>query len=290
MAENDQLTSALNLMRRMPPSSVENSLAGLIELVPDLTEDLLQHVDQPLKLATDSKMQRPFILCDYNRDGDSYRSPWSNSYFPPPESAAEQGFVPTANLRKMEMEANDIFDTYRKLYFETGVSSVYFFTMDKEEKADHKNFGACFLIHKDVDTNKKELETGWWDSIHVFECTEQKKGTYEYKLTTTVMVSMGMKNNLVGELDLSGSMTQQATQVKAFNDQNPHIANMGPMLEDMELKVRNAIEGIYIQKTREVVNGMRLVNGEKNKAWEKIQESLTNAISAHGAKRTKDSD
>ncbi len=151
MAENDQLTSALNLMRRMPPSSVENSLAGLIELVPDLTEELLNHVDQPLKLQMDTKAQRQFILCDYNRDGDSYRydstpqptshhhsitpspppalitvcivsvsclydsycsSPWSNTYFPP----SDDGFVPTAGLRKMEMEANDIFDTYRKLY------------------------------------------------------------------------------------------------------------------------------------------------------------------------------
>jgi len=104
------------------------------------------------------------------------------------------------------------------------------------------------------------------------------------------MVSMGMKNAQVGEVDLSGSMTQQETKSLPFNDQNPHISNMGRMLEDMELKVRNAIEGIYIQKTREVINGMRLVNGEKNKAWEKIQESLTNAITAHGAKRTKDSD
>lgn len=283
-AENDQLTSALNLMRRMPPSSVENSLAGLIELVPDLTEELLNHVDQPLKLQTDTKAQRQFILCDYNRDGDSYRSPWSNTYFPP----SDDGFVPTAGLRKLEMEANDIFDTYRKLYFDTGVSSVYFFTTDKDEK-DSKNFGACFLIHKDVDTNKKELETGWWDSIHVFECNEVKKGTYEYKLTTTVMVSMGMKNALVGEVDLSGSMTQQETKSLPFNDANPHIANMGRMLEDMELKVRNAIEGIYIQKTREVINGMRLVNGEKNKAWEKIQESLAGAIAAHGAKRVVDS-
>jgi len=246
----------------------------------------LQHVDQPLKLQTDTKMSRQFILCDYNRDGDSYRSPWSNSYFPPTD---DQVFLPTANLRKMEMEANDIFDTYRELYFDTGVSSVYYFTMDKEEK-ESKNFGACFLIHKDVDGNKKELEAGWWDSIHVFECTEQKKGSYEYKLTTTVMVSMGMKNAVVGDLNLSGSMTQQTTAVKAVSDANPHIANMGPMLEDMELKVRNAIEGIYIQKTREVINGMRQVNAEKDKAWGKIQESLTNAVAAHGAKRKTDSE
>jgi len=283
-AENDQLTSALNLMRRMPPSSVENSLAGLIELVPDLTEELLNHVDQPLKLQTDTKASRQFILCDYNRDGDSYRSPWSNSYFPP----TDDGVLPSNALRKLEMEANDIFDTYRKMYFETGVSSVYFFSTDKEDK-DSKNFGACWLIHKDVMANTKEVETGWWDSIHVFECSEQKKGVYEYKLTTTVMVSMGMKNALVGEVDLSGSMTQQETKSQPLNETNTHISNMGRMLEDMELKVRNAIEGIYIQKTREVINGMRLVSGEKNKAWEKIQESLQNAVVAHGQKRVVDS-
>jgi len=263
---------------------VENSLAGLIELVPDLTEELLNHVDQPLKLQKDTKAERQFILCDYNRDGDSYRSPWSNTYFPP----AEDGVVPGAALRKLEMEANDIFDTYRKLYFDTGVSSVYFFTTDKDEK-DSKNFGACWLIHKDVPGNQKELENGWWDSIHVFECAEQKKNTYEYKLTTTVMVSMGMKNQLVGEVDLSGSMTQQETKALVLDNANTHISNMGRMLEEMELKVRNAIEGIYIQKTRDVINGMRLVSGEKNKAWEKIAESLQNAVSAHGAKRVVDS-
>jgi len=283
-AENDQLTSALNLMRRMPPSSVENSLAGLIELVPDLTEELLNHVDQPLKLQNDTKASRQFILCDYNRDGDSYRSPWSNTYFPP----AEENVVPAPGLRKLEMEANDIFDTYRKLYFDTGVSSVYFFATDKDEK-DSKNFGACWLIHKDVNGSSKEVETGWWDSIHVFECSEQKKGVYEYKLTTTVMVSMGMKNQLVGEVDLSGSMTQQETKALVLDNANTHISNMGRMLEEMELKVRNAIEGIYIQKTRDVINGMRLVSGEKNKAWEKIAESLQNAVSAHGAKRVVDS-
>ncbi len=69
-----QLDSALNLMRRMPPSSVENSLAGLMEMVPELTDELLTNVDQPLKVQKDTKTGKTFILCDYNRDGDSYRS------------------------------------------------------------------------------------------------------------------------------------------------------------------------------------------------------------------------
>jgi capping protein beta len=70
---NDQLDCALDLMRRMPPSSIEDNLAGLIDLVPDLTEQLLSMVDQPLKVAHDATAKRDYLLCDYNRDGDSYR-------------------------------------------------------------------------------------------------------------------------------------------------------------------------------------------------------------------------
>jgi len=156
----EQLTSALNLMRRMPPAHVENSLAGLIELVPDLTDDLLNHVDQPLKVRKDEATGKHFILCDYNRDGDSYRSPWSNKYFP----AMPDGFLPNERLRKMEVEANALFDVYRKQYFEGGYSSVYYFDTDEKSAT---SFGACFLIHKDVPA-AKTLKSGWWDSIHVF--------------------------------------------------------------------------------------------------------------------------
>jgi len=73
MGDSTELDCALDLMRRMPPSSIEDNLAGLIDLVPDLTESLLSMVDQPLKVAHDSTARRDYLLCDYNRDGDSYR-------------------------------------------------------------------------------------------------------------------------------------------------------------------------------------------------------------------------
>jgi len=269
---DEQLNSALNLMRRMPPSSVENSLAGLIELCPEQTEDLLNNVDQPLKLALDTKSQKQFVLCDYNRDGDSYRSPWSNAYFP----ALDDGFMPSSKLRAMEVEANKVFDVYRKLYFETGHSSVYFFETD-EKSGDA--FGACFLIHKDVEEKKGGLDRGWWDSIHVFDVREDsKKGTFVYKLTSTVMVSMVIKDASVGQVDLSGSMTKQETKKSAVNATSSQLANMGKMLEEMELRIRNSIEGIYIQKTREVINGMRTATGQRDDQWHAIAESLKNTV------------
>ncbi len=49
--------------------AVERSLTPL----PDLCEDLLSSVDQPLKIARDKQVGKDYLLCDYNRDGDSYR-------------------------------------------------------------------------------------------------------------------------------------------------------------------------------------------------------------------------
>ena len=46
--------------------------AELVDLAPDLTDDLLNTVDQPLQVAKDAQ-KNTYLLCDYNRDGDSYR-------------------------------------------------------------------------------------------------------------------------------------------------------------------------------------------------------------------------
>ncbi len=68
-----QLDCALDLMRRLPPQKIVKNLSDLIDLVPNLCEDLLSSVDQPLKIARDEAVGKDYLLCDYNRDGDSYR-------------------------------------------------------------------------------------------------------------------------------------------------------------------------------------------------------------------------
>jgi F-actin capping protein beta subunit len=71
--EGDLLDHALDLMRRMPPSNVEENLAGLLDLIPEETDGLLGSIDQPLKTAVDADTGKEYLLCEYNRDGDSYR-------------------------------------------------------------------------------------------------------------------------------------------------------------------------------------------------------------------------
>ena len=82
---------------------------------------------------------RMYLLCDYNRDGDSYRSPWSNKYSPPLD---DDVFYPSDSLRALEVEANELFDIYRDLYYEGGgTSSVYLWDLDN-------GFAGCFAIKK----------------------------------------------------------------------------------------------------------------------------------------------
>jgi len=244
----DQLDCALDLMRRLPPSQIEDNLSGLLDLVPDLTEELLSAVDQPLKIAHDPVTKREYLLCDYNRDGDSYRSPWSNKYDPP----MDDGALPSAELRKIEVEANEIFDIYREMYFEGGVSSVYCWDVDD-------GFAVCILIKKTQDRSSKGPPMrGTWDSIHVVEVGDNKK-TGHYKLTSTVMLNIQTDTTATGQVGLAGSLTRQDEKDFPVSDQNPHIINIGKMVEDMEGNLRRTLEVIYFGKTKDIANELRSV-------------------------------
>jgi capping protein beta len=41
-------------MRRLPPNKIEQNLSGLLNLLPDETDELLQRIDQPLKEGVDA--------------------------------------------------------------------------------------------------------------------------------------------------------------------------------------------------------------------------------------------
>eukprot|EP01091_Cochliopodium_minus_P009624 TRINITY_DN2404_c0_g1_i1.p1 TRINITY_DN2404_c0_g1~~TRINITY_DN2404_c0_g1_i1.p1 ORF type:complete len:285 (+),score=76.65 TRINITY_DN2404_c0_g1_i1:44-856(+) len=266
---SDPLDCALDLMRRLPPSQIENNLQGLIDLLPDIVEDLLAAIDQPLKVAHDSSQKRDYLLCDYNRDGDSYRSPWSNNYDP----QIKDGTLPSDQLREIEIEGNKVFDKYRELYFGGGVSSVY--CWDLEE-----GFASVVLIKKTQDSSgdSKTLK-GNWDSIHVVEVRESK-GNATYKLTTTIMVTVETSSKLAGKISLSGNVTRQSETTSPFDKRNSHVINIGKAVEAMENKLRGLINVIYFSKTLDVINVVRqmIENSiiEKNKANSQLLTSNMN--------------
>merc|ERR1712141_578748 len=213
--------------------------------------------------ATDKKVGKDYLLCDYNRDGDSY------------EPALEDGAMPSERLRKLEVEANAAFDQYRELYFEGGVSSVYLWDLDS-------GFAGVILIKKAGDGSKKIK--GCWDSIHVVEVQEKSSGrSAHYKLTSTSMLWLQTNKEGSGTMNLGGSLTRQVEQDAPVSDASPHIANIGRMVEDMENKIRNTLNEIYFGKTKDIVNGLRSVQplAEAN-SQEALQKDLFKAINAKG--------
>lgn len=264
---DQQMDCALDLMRRLPPQQIEKNLSDLIDLVPSLCEDLLSSVDQPLKIARDKEMGKDYLLCDYNRDGDSYRSPWSNTYDPP----LEDGSMPSERLRKLEVDANHAFDQYREMYFEGGVSSVYLWDLEH-------GFAGVILIKKAGDGSKKIK--GCWDSIHVVEVQEKTTGrSAHYKLTSTAMLWLQTNKTGSGTMNLGGSLTRQVEQDAPVGEASPHIANIGRMVEDMENKIRNTLNEIYFGKTKDIVNGLRSVQPlAEQKQQVALRQDLADAL------------
>ncbi|EMD31360.1 hypothetical protein CERSUDRAFT_119926 [Gelatoporia subvermispora B] len=274
----DLVDSMLDLMRRLPPTHVEENVSALVQMCPDYADDLLGSVDQPLKVLTDKATGKEYLACDYNRDGESHRSPWSNEYDPP----LEDGTLPSPKLRKLEIAANEAFDTYREMYYEGGVSSVFLWDLDDG------GFAGVVLLKKVLNPASPSEPSGSWDSIHVFEATERGRQAH-YKLTSTIMLQMvdrasdakdakdeGKRD---GEVSLSGSMTRQTEQDWPLQDQTSHISNTGRMVEEMEIKMRNLLQEVYFGKTRDIVFDLRSIDDlEKARRQRELQKELVGFI------------
>jgi capping protein beta len=179
----------------------------------------------------------------------------------------------------MEVKANEAFDVYRDLYYEGGVSSVYLWNLDdgfagvvllKKGEFSFFFYATCccgIWASQEADLGSfvrlaspqnDGATSGVWDSIHVFEASERGR-TSNYRLTSTVILSLATKGASLGEVDLSGNMTRQVEQDLPVDNDESHIANIGRLVEDMELKMRNLLQEVYFGKAKDVVGDLRSI-------------------------------
>ncbi|PSN50239.1 hypothetical protein C0J52_02382 [Blattella germanica] len=243
-AEDKKVDLALDLLRRLPPRQIEEYRNDLIRLVPSIRNEIQPLVQQPLKIARDEDIGKDYLLCDHNRDGDSYRSPWSNVYYP----LSDDGPLPSESLRKLEIDANRAFDQYKDLYFGGGVSSVYLWDLEN-------GFAGAILIKKTEDNSGIK---GCWDSIHIIEIQDKTDGKcYHYKLTSTVVLWLQSNKLRSGTMDVGGNLTRKMEVDAIANDASAHIVNLGRMVESMENKIRKTFREIYFSKTGEIISRLR---------------------------------
>lgn len=247
------VNSCFNLMRRLSPNDIQKNVAGLANLISDegLKYEIIQKIDQPLEKELDNSSGREFLKCEYNRDGDAYRSPWSNRYYPEDQASAEAVY-PSADLLALEQKFNDVFQRYAMLYFDQGntLTSVYLFD------TTNAGFGGCFLIKKELDVSESVKE-GTWDSIHVVsvDLDRQSEGKARYKVTSTVFLKMLSTNpGSYGHLEIAGNLTRTKDETftidpRTFGD-DYHIVTIGRLIETNETEIRHEMDSIYINKTK----------------------------------------
>ncbi len=86
-------------MRRLSPNDIGKNIAGLANLISDeqIKNEVIELIDQPLEVEIDGTNGREYLKCEYNRDGEAYRSPWTNRYYPE-DAASPDAIFPSSEL------------------------------------------------------------------------------------------------------------------------------------------------------------------------------------------------
>ena len=237
----------------------EKSLAGLSKLIDDedVIDQAYQRVDKPLNIGRCESTGSDFILCELNKDGDSYRSPWSNLYQPP----QAEGVALSDTLRRLEIKANEIFNEYRRMYYDGGTSSVYFWDVGPNA------FACAFLIKRDIDPREGITKASWESSNLIRAEITPESRSVKYSLTSTVFLQISANDNNAGNIDLSGGLTRQMQEHKPCSDPfgEGHIYNMIALVENIEGKLRSSLDMIYIGKTKEILDRTRHIEVQRSR-------------------------
>lgn len=154
----------------------------------------------------------------------------------------------------MEQLANKAFGSYRQLYYEGGISSVYFWPCETEQNF---TFGAAILLQKCVE-QEGDLNGARWDSIHVVEVEQQAgNGDATFSMTSTVLLDLDGGFQGIDEFKLNGSMTRQHESTTFVPRDPAFVSIIGKLVEDMEGRMRSGLQEIYFGKTHEIVNELR---------------------------------
>ena len=256
---NPTIKECIQLNQLMPIIDIDKIIDAISSVIydnDDLLNEFLQKVDNRTKVCKDDP-KGEFIMCEQNRDGDSYRSPISNNYFPPTDDAK----YPSEPLRKLEETLNKMFKIYVRLYYTPStLCSVYCWELGETLS---EGYGVAVLI-KNTLTDQKKINTGSWDSSNLitvtFEDESSGKKKAKYNLISTVNLAMSFNSKICGKVCLSGTIARSSHFDKIVNDytnDEAHITNIGVLVEEMENSIRNTLDTVYCMKSKQIIDTAR---------------------------------
>ena len=256
---NPTIKECIQLNQLMPIIDIDKNIDAISSVIydnDDLLNEFLQKVDNRTKVCKEDP-KGEFIMCEQNRDGDSYRSPISNNYFPPTDDAK----YPSEPLRKLEETLNKMFKIYVRLYYTPStLCSVYCWELGETLS---EGYGVAVLIKNSL-TDQKKINTGSWNSSNLitvtFEDESSGKKKAKYNLISTVNLAMSFNSKICGKVCLSGTIARSSHFDKIVNDytnDEAHITNIGVLVEEMENSIRNTLDTVYCMKSKQIIDTAR---------------------------------
>ncbi|SPJ09021.1 F-actin-capping protein subunit beta, putative [Plasmodium sp. DRC-Itaito] len=248
---NEKMEAALNICNTLPGHVFDDTIKMLSRIDQNITNNILINKEGSIKIKYDKEENKYYLGNMFNKEKDSYRSPYTNIYFP---EQYINSYVPPEHLRTLEILYNKIFDRYRKAYYMNGLSSVYLLPHPIED-----GFVACFLIKKkeifDKETNIK------WEATHLIQVNITNLKVH-YQISCTINFEIKKNDNLILSANINKALenSKKISDIYLFKDQYFHMENMGYLIECMENSLRKSIEYIYILKIQDMLNSIKSYN------------------------------
>ena len=151
----------IKICQKLPPNLTSQYLSKISPtfINNESKRDISKYLLTPL-VINESDSLGYFLNSDFNKDGDSFRSPWSNEYFPNNEGHR----ILSNELRELEKHLNKLFKIYTTLYYnDNTISSVYIW-----EQGDSINSGFnCSVLIKNFINDNKFIYNSFLDCYNV---------------------------------------------------------------------------------------------------------------------------
>jgi capping protein beta len=250
-------------------------------------KDVFKRFPIPFSINNSDKLG-PFIESEFNKDDNSYRSPWSNQYFPPFNSDKTSIKLLPKELRELEERLNKLIKLYLKLYYsDDAISSAY---ISFQDESISNGFNCCVLIKGRVLNSEYLKDTSFLESTNIISVKfmrERAKDTNVerikviYKTNTIFLFKLELK-----ELDnccYNGTKNCECiktTYADYYFDYDKHLKHIGSSIEENEGILRTKIDEIYLDKNDYICKEIRTEEGQDGETISKIK-NLKNICSEY---------
>jgi capping protein beta len=257
----DAKNALLNLTKILPVTEAHTLITKICPFF--VYKEEMRNINKnfPIKYnINNSDPLGPFIESEYNKDENSYRSPWSNTYFPQKDSNK----LLTKELRALEEKINMLIKLYLKIYYSPdAISSAYISFTDESISS---GFNCCVIISSKINNSQNLDPISFLESTNIINVKfmkERSKGQNKelikaiYKINTIFLYKIKIKNS---EIEFNGTECcdcNKTTYIKDYFETKSHLEQIGKSIEENEGKLRLKLDKIYLEKNYFICNEIR---------------------------------